>query len=370
MSYGVYIAECAKHKVEKISQADQKIILDWIQGKTDAISLLVTKNEEFEDSGDDVPVPHSDSREQSRSSVHESNRKRKHESVDTKYPISKSSSIPLSMNGDSKYHSSSNLELDLKDELESPVTRILANERYLQTRESILSTSKSFDAALKLYDRVQEDRKKSIDEGVLPDVPPTPSRTHVPEVIRSNHHHHIISKRTGADAVPIIIVPSAVTSLITIWNAKELLGAGVFVTSDKKKELDSRKPDKLIVKIASRLDKTKNVEYHIIEDSTLSKLEDKDWDRVVCVFATGANWQFKDFKRWHTPAEIFENVCGFHLFYDREELNPNIASWKVHTLKIGKEDSKRYNDGSVVKDFWQILGDWIAARNTTKQLAY
>jgi parafibromin len=365
MSYGVYVAACTTNKVEQLSHGDGKVIIEWLTGLSDKNSLLVTKNEEFEDSGEDSIVP-TDSKE--RPSNNESSRKRKYDS-DSKYPLSKTSST--GMNGDSKFHSSAStldLELDSKENSnDSPLTEVFANERYLQTRESILITpSKSFDATLKLFDRIQNERRQHIDDGTIPDVPPTPSRTHVPEIVRPG----TTGKRSGVDAIPIIIVPSAVTSLITMWNAKEFLGAGVFITSDKKRETDPIKPEKHVVKIASRLDKTKNVEYHIMEDSALSRFEEKDWDRVVSVFATGANWQFKDFKRWHTPAQIFENVCGFHLYYDRDEINPNIAAWKVHKLTIGKGDYKRYNDRSVVNDFWQILGDWIAARNTVRQLAY
>jgi len=142
-----------------------------------------------------------------------------------------------------------------------------------------------------------------------------------------------------------------------------------FATDVKRKEF-KEKPDVVKISFKSRLEKNKFAEYHIVDDEKVKSFSDDDWERrVVAVFATGAKWQFKNFK-WQNPAEIFDHVCGFHLHYEKEEVNGNILLWKCAKLAIGRLDTKRYTDKSVVKDFWQILGDWIASRNNTRHLFF
>eukprot|EP00455_Lapot_gusevi_P057644 TRINITY_DN9871_c0_g1_i7.p1 TRINITY_DN9871_c0_g1~~TRINITY_DN9871_c0_g1_i7.p1 ORF type:complete len:229 (+),score=52.03 TRINITY_DN9871_c0_g1_i7:103-687(+) len=176
--------------------------------------------------------------------------------------------------------------------------------------------------------------------------------------------------------VPIIVVPSALTSLLTIYNAKEFLQQALFVPSvtmrDRLKEQQREEgaarvepPSVMYIERASHHDDTKTVRYEIIDQ--VKNLSPKDWNRVVAVFATGAQWQFDDWK-WREPALIFENVCGFHLHWDDEKLNDNIRNWRVHRLGISK--NKRYTDKVVVFEFWKLLSNFIGSHATKRLLDY
>ena len=50
--------------------------------------------------------------------------------------------------------------------------------------------------------------------------------------------------------------------------------------------------------------------YTVVDNG--ARLSRADWDRVVAVFAQGAAWQFKGWKR-DAPVEIFSRALGVHL---------------------------------------------------------
>lgn len=51
----------------------------------------------------------------------------------------------------------------------------------------------------------------------------------------------------------------------------------------------------------------KNAKYVLLDNP--NKLNEKEWDRVVAVFALGQGWQFKDFPGvYSNPVELFSKV--------------------------------------------------------------
>lgn len=100
-------------------------------------------------------------------------------------------------------------------------------------------------------------------------------------------------------AIPIILVPSALTSPITMANVKSFLVDGEYIpvdvtrttglsSSSSKGMLGSDADTLLMRRKGSQL-----CEFKVIDN--VSKFADRPeyWDRVVAVFATGQPWQFK-----------------------------------------------------------------------------
>ena len=118
----------------------------------------------------------------------------------------------------------------------------------------------------------------------------------------------------GSDTrLPIIIVPTATSAMVTLFNVKSFLQDGVFDTTEAKRAEDPAKPQK--VKITRRItgeSLTSEAEYEVI-DSPL-RLSSADWERVVAVFAMGKDWQFKGWK-WPTAVDVFNNCLGVYLQY-------------------------------------------------------
>lgn len=92
---------------------------------------------------------------------------------------------------------------------------------------------------------------------------------------------------------PIIIVPSALSSLVTLYNVKDFLEKGAFVSTEDKKKVKPNKDKTVLV----RYKENNRVlqEYYVID--TPEKMPKEDWKRVVAIFTNGQTWQFKG---WET----------------------------------------------------------------------
>ncbi|KAI3662516.1 hypothetical protein MP638_003656 [Amoeboaphelidium occidentale] len=105
---------------------------------------------------------------------------------------------------------------------------------------------------------------------------------------------------------PIIIVPSVLTSLLTLYNVKDFLQEGNYIETTVKRSQNPEKPERIQL---SRKNPTTGVTtiYNVIDN--VDRLRPEDWDNVVAVFASGHAWQFKKWK-WEEPVDLFSNVKG------------------------------------------------------------
>lgn len=114
---------------------------------------------------------------------------------------------------------------------------------------------------------------------------------------------HLKGSKIG-EGVPIILVPSASQTLITIYNVKEFLEDGVYIPTDVKvKQMKGPKPD--CVTVQKKFSRDRVVTAYEVRDKP-SALKAEDWDRVVAVFVLGKEWQFKDWP-FKDHVEIFNN---------------------------------------------------------------
>uniref|UniRef100_A0A4W3JS03 Parafibromin n=1 Tax=Callorhinchus milii TaxID=7868 RepID=A0A4W3JS03_CALMI len=163
---------------------------------------------------------------------------------------------------------------------------------------------------------------------------------------------------------PIIIIPAAATSLITMLNAKDLLQDLKFFPSDEKKKQGCQRENEILIQ--RRKDQVQpggasisvTVPYRVIDQPL--KLLPQDWDRVVAVFVQGAAWQFKGWP-WSlpdgSPVDIFAKIKAFHLKYDEMRLDPNVQKWDVTVLELSHH--KRHLDRAVLLRFWETLDRFV-----------
>ncbi|XP_071947253.1 parafibromin-like [Antedon mediterranea] len=184
-----------------------------------------------------------------------------------------------------------------------------------------------------------------------PQPAPIPRPVAVPQVKQP-------TKRTSR--TPIIIIPASTTSLISLYNAKDLLQDLKFLTTAEKKAQGARRDNEVLLqrrKDASQGGQT-TVPYRVID--TPNKLQPQDWDRVVAVFVQGPAWQFKGWP-WllsdGSPVDIFAKIRAFHLKYDDLSLDNNVTKWDVQVLNISR--SKRHLDRATLIKFWQSLDKYM-----------
>lgn len=106
---------------------------------------------------------------------------------------------------------------------------------------------------------------------------------------------------------PIIIIPATNTSLITMYNAKDILQDLKFLSTDEKKAQGCARENELLLQ--RRKEGNITVPYRVIDNP--SKLSPQDWNRVVAVFVMGPAWQFKGWPWNGNPVEIFSQSNYF-----------------------------------------------------------
>ncbi|ELW68065.1 Parafibromin [Tupaia chinensis] len=198
---------------------------------------------------------------------------------------------------------------------------------------------------------------KSVTEGASARKTQTPAAQPVPRPVSQARPPP--NQKKGS-RTPIIIIPAATTSLITMLNAKDLLQDLKFVPSDEKKKQGCQRENETLIQ--RRKDQMQpggtaisvTVPYRVVDQPL--KLMPQDWDRVVAVFVQGPAWQFKGWP-WllpdGSPVDIFAKIKAFHLKYDEVRLDPNVQKWDVTVLELSYH--KRHLDRPVFLRFWETL---------------
>ncbi|XP_044484117.1 protein CDC73 homolog [Mangifera indica] len=164
------------------------------------------------------------------------------------------------------------------------------------------------------------------------------------------------------EGVPIILVPSAFQTLITIYNVKEFLEDGVFIPTDVKvKNMNGVRPECVTVQKKFSRDRDQVVKAYEVRDKP-STLKAEDWDRVVAVFVLGKEWQFKDWP-FKDHVEIFNKIIGFFLRFEDDSVESAkiVKQWNVKIISISK--NKRHQDTAAALEVWDRLEEFVRARS-------
>lgn len=203
---------------------------------------------------------------------------------------------------------------------------------------------------------------------------------------------------------PIILISNSPTSLINMFNVKAFLEEGIFVNPERAKA-EARGIAEPIVTISYTIQSSANasaggggggggkkradapdgsgrkVRFLVVDHAdSLAKLGGSSaaqaaagfnsvnanphaaWDRVVAVFTTGQEWQFKNYKH-SDPNQLFKHVLGIYPRFSTDAANPVVTkSWGCKEVVIGGKASQRHTDKQVVAGFWRHLQTWVQQR--------
>lgn len=184
-----------------------------------------------------------------------------------------------------------------------------------------------------------------------PSMPPgRPKDPAIPRLLATtSNQSQQLGQSKRASRTPIIIIPATTTSLITMYNARDVLQDLKFLATDDKKAKGCTRENEVLLQ--RHKDSNTTVPYRVIDNP--SKLSAQDWNRVVAVFVMGPAWQFKGWPWEGNPVEIFSKICAFHLRFDEMKLDANVARWAVTVLNLSR--TKRHLDRAVLMTFWEIL---------------
>ncbi|KAJ2946481.1 hypothetical protein O0L34_g12530 [Tuta absoluta] len=159
--------------------------------------------------------------------------------------------------------------------------------------------------------------------------------------------------------IPIIIIPAAATSLITMYNVKDMLQELKYIPVEQKKAEGAARENEILLQRrkgpggehAQINAATITVPYRVVDNP--ARLSAAEWDRVVAVFVQGPAWQFKGWPWDGNPVQIFAHICAFHLKFDEMKLDANVARWAVTVLNLSR--TKRHLDRALLLSFWESL---------------
>ncbi|XP_043645525.1 parafibromin [Drosophila teissieri] len=163
--------------------------------------------------------------------------------------------------------------------------------------------------------------------------------------------------------MPIIVVPAALTSLVTLYNAKQLLQEMRYVPLKQARRLMPHGHHLEEVIIEHRF-QGELVSYRVIDNVT--RLNPGEWERVAAVFAMGPHWQFKGWPQGADPAAIFHQVCAFHLHFKDTPVCKELCNLQLHPLALSPNE--RHSDCGLMMEFWNHLDHHMAVR--ARQFAF
>lgn len=241
---------------------------------------------------------------------------------------------------------------------EYSISMIRAAERPLKDRETILECKnrnflKIMETAIKQEEERQRAEAQQRKDGIV-------AKNKVGNELSFDTSAPKPKMRKIGDGVPIILVPSASQTLITIFNVKDFLEDGVYVATDvKMKQMKGPKPD--CVTVQKKFSRDRVVTAYEVRDKP-STLKAEDWDRVVAVFVLGKEWQFKDWP-FKDHVEIFNKVLGFYMRFEDDSVESAkiVKQWNVKIISISK--NKRHQDRAAALEVWDRLEEFVRSRS-------
>lgn len=348
-----YLQNARTHRIPTVTLPDRKPLLDYLQGKvlsSDAIEFLVPQNPKQQLPPEPLPPSSSSS------------------------PFA---AFDLGDAGRGKPGRSSQIKREGVDAVVDYMSLIRSGERPLKDRESLLQCRNRdfysvFTASLRREEERQRIESQQRKDGLVAksrlmgaeerglgmglgedlglglgfDSTPKPKM-------------NFKGSKIG-EGVPIILVPSASQTLITIHNVKEFLEDGVFVPTDVKvKQMKGPKPD--CVTVQKKLSRDRGVTAYEVRDKP-SALKKEDWERVVAVFVLGKEWQFKDWPD-KDHVKIFNKIIGFYMRFEDDSVESAkiVKQWNVKIISISK--NKRHQDRAAALEVWDRLEEFVWSRS-------
>lgn len=163
---------------------------------------------------------------------------------------------------------------------------------------------------------------------------------------------------------PIIIVPNAMTSPITLINAKLFFGKASYMPREKCQKTKESTVE-ITRNVSGRLGGG-SITYEIMDNPKKHLKSPSDWDRVVAVVAQGNSWQFKGWsmgwsdankRGFDSPVEVFSHSFGFYVGFEGAPIPQELTGWNVNKGFLSRD--KRGLDSVVFAQFWNGLDEWM-----------
>ncbi|KAK6579903.1 hypothetical protein PZA11_007611 [Diplocarpon coronariae] len=161
---------------------------------------------------------------------------------------------------------------------------------------------------------------------------------------------------------PIILLSPSASSLLRLSNIKAFLENGVYVPPESTSASSSTSSNLLhTIRIIPTIDATRPIRFILVD--TPEQFKPEYWDRVVAVFTTGQEWQFKAYK-WPKPQELFKHTLGVYVGWRGDQVPDTVKGWgrgvlntQIDKFNAGAPAAARWRDREVVEGIWKGIED-------------
>ncbi|CCH62970.1 hypothetical protein TBLA_0I03150 [Henningerozyma blattae CBS 6284] len=231
--------------------------------------------------------------------------------------------------------------------LDTKLKRTLEHERILLDHNKELRGSKPIDFGYLIKDaelKLVHSIKSSLKNKKYPGRDSSGISKH-----KQNAHNKNIRMKD-----PIILIPSAASSLFTLSNIKQFLIDEKYINP---RDIASNHSE--LVTVEKKFDSLAKPARFLIVNNTRMFTKPEYWERVVAVFTTGHIWQFNNYQ-WNTPQELFQHCKGYYFYFNSDTVPQHVQQWNVSRVELDK--NKRYKDMEVVRNFWLELEKELTSR--------
>lgn len=310
-----YLSDCQKKQLINVSFLQRTDLLNWLSGSTDFLSNGKTTEDDSAEKATTKDAVVTNGKEASNEE-------------------------------DGKLEPLNGQEEGKEDE-DPAVKEALSHERALLDHNSSLRGNKPInfsylikDAELKLIQSLKSSlrSKKTSQNGS--------SKDRVSKTADASRH--------GPRKDPIILIPSAASSIFTMSNIKRFLQDAQYTNP---RELPASQTD--LVTVEKKFDRLSKPLRFIIVNNTRMFTKPEYWDRVVAVFTMGHKWQFNNYQ-WNTPQELFQHCKGYYFHFTGDAVPHHVQQWNVQQVQL--ERNIRFKDVEVARSFWSSLERELIAR--------
>lgn len=103
----------------------------------------------------------------------------------------------------------------------------------------------------------------------------------------------------------------------------------------------------------------KDIKFVVVSNVEKFFVKPEYWDRVVAVFTTGQEWQFKNYKV-NQPNLLFQKVKGFYVNYSGDSVPSNVKNWNVQVISLDR--NQRFKDRQISEFLWETIERFMLSR--------
>lgn len=157
---------------------------------------------------------------------------------------------------------------------------------------------------------------------------------------------------------PIIILSPSAIAMLTMQNVKSFLQDGKFI--DPQEAILQNTENANIIHIVRQSKRfNKKIKFVVVSNVEKFFVKPQYWDRVVAVFTTGQEWQFKNYQV-NQPNLLFQKVKGFYVNYSGDIVPQNVQNWNVQVISL--ERNQRFKDRQISEYLWESIERFMLSK--------